>query len=62
MMDEFDHTLTEEIVCPYCGEIESDSWEYNGDDGEIECSNCEQTYAYTRVVDISYTTVPKEEQ
>lgn len=35
---EIDHEYTDEVVCPFCGYEESDSWEYKGDEdltGEV---------------------------
>ncbi len=44
------------FICPYCGEEQGDSWEYDiGEDGEeIDCQSCEKVFfAYTRR-DITY--------
>ena len=50
-----------EIVCPYCGYTERDSWELTDDDGENTCGRCDSEYEYTRNVSITYSTIPKIE-
>jgi hypothetical protein len=52
MPGEIDHTNTKEIVCPYCGQEVSDSWEYP-EYGEHEC-DCGQTFNYSRRVSVTY--------
>lgn len=47
-MKDFDHILTREMVCPYCGEENRDSWECTADEGEHDCGSCEKTYRYER--------------
>ena len=54
---------TREVVCPYCGHEDSDSWELPGDDGEIgetECGECERTFNYYRDITVTYTSMKKE--
>lgn len=40
----------DELVCPYCHDIFSDSWEYIGDgkgnEQEAECGNCGKSFIY----------------
>ena len=45
---------TQEITCPYCGYVFSDSWECS--DGENMCGDCEKLFEVTRVVTIDYCT------
>ena len=50
---------TDEIVCPYCGRIETDSWEEQPDEedlGELECQTCFETYIAERYVSVTYST------
>jgi len=54
-----DHEYTPEIVCPYCGHEQSDSWEFS-DDGTHECSMCDNEFNYERIVTIQYSTSKKE--
>lgn len=64
MDDDFDyleHTMTPEIVCPYCLYEYSDSWEFTKDFGEEECTNCGKTFSYSRYVEVSYSTRQTQE-
>lgn len=47
-----------DLICPYCGYKEIDSWEVSGDDGENTCGRCDSEYSYTRDVEVTYTTTP----
>ena len=58
-MDELDHTLTEEIVCPFCGMRYPDSWELSdnmGEIGELQCDACGKSFTAQRITTIEYTT------
>lgn len=55
-MSNFDHEGTDEIVCPHCDHVHRDSWEFSGDDGEIECYECGEKFHYTRDVYVTYST------
>ncbi len=52
---EIDHEFTDEVVCPYCGQEESDSWEFS-DSGSQKCSGCDKEFIFTRNVSVSYST------
>jgi len=47
-----------EVICPYCGNVERDSWESSDDDGTNICGRCENEYTYVRNVQITYSTEP----
>jgi transcription elongation factor Elf1 len=49
-----------EIVCPFCGGIQSDSWEYGDGEtiGVIECGHCGRSFEAERVITIEYTSRP----
>lgn len=47
MTDLIDHEQTQEIVCPYCGYVFTDSYEYD-DEGTAECENCDRRFSYER--------------
>lgn len=49
-----DCSYKDEITCPYCGWEDGDSWE-SLEDGEMECGECEKTFAYTSEREIHYT-------
>jgi len=57
---EIDTEYTNEIMCPYCGYVFSDSWEIgrgNDEDlGLIECGRCDREFYAARNVSISYST------
>lgn len=49
-----------EIKCPICGYETSDSWEYDDDDGELECGGCGATLEWSREIEVSYSAQVKE--
>lgn len=56
MSEEIDHTCTDEIVCPYCGQEVSDSWELSDDHSSYDCCNCDKQFSYSREVSVTYST------
>ena len=56
LTSEYDHKYTHEPVCPHCGYVHRDSWEWHGDDGEYDCGSCEKPFSYSRQVSITYST------
>lgn len=56
LSDEFATFGTDEMVCPYCGHINGDSWEYHEDDGDADCGECSKRFDYSRHVSITYNT------
>ncbi len=50
-----------DVRCPYCLELQSDSWEL-GDGGEgcdtIECGHCEKEFTWERSVSVTYKGIP----
>jgi len=51
---DIDHTLTDEIVCPYCGYEFENSYEYIGD--LVECEECGKNFSFYTDTTIRYTT------
>jgi DNA-directed RNA polymerase subunit RPC12/RpoP len=51
-----EHEYTKEIVCPYCGYEQGDSWEYDGECDELECAECGKKFHYSRDISVSYST------
>lgn len=45
------------IVCPYCGYVDRDSFE-RSDEETVECQRCGGTIHYQRIVTIEYMTDP----
>lgn len=57
MGKDFDTDCTDEIVCPYCGHVESDSWEHIEleSSGRVICGDCGKEFWATRNVTILYS-------
>lgn len=55
---EIDHEYTQDLVCPFCGYTERDSWEIHGndEDGETDCGECGETYRWSAHTDVTYCT------
>ncbi len=53
---EKDTDCEDEITCPWCGYVFTDSWEFS-DEGEHNCGECEHDFYYNREVLVSYSTV-----
>lgn len=52
-----DHSNTREIVCPWCGYVYSNSWEYNDWSGvTIDCGNCGEEFKLFVDFTVDYTT------
>jgi hypothetical protein len=48
----YDTNCNEEVTCPYCGHVHSDSWEF-GDQGTINCNFCEKEFTFGRDISVS---------
>ena len=48
-------TFTDEIVCPWCGYEELDSWEAPDHDDESVCEECGKVFAYEREIEVTYS-------
>ena len=46
----------DEVVCPYCGYKDEDTFEYNEDESEVECLHCNRKFVYVREICVKYTT------
>jgi ribosomal protein L32 len=60
----WDHWMTHNAICPYCGHEDQDSWEIDlgvgiEGDGEMDCQDCGETYRVSRSCDVTYTTKKK---
>jgi len=53
---EMHHNYTDEAVCPYCLEEQSDSWEFNDWVERHECGSCDKPFSISRNVTINYST------
>lgn len=59
-IDYLDHTHTDEVVCPYCGE----SWRPDRDIYGVErigCEGCGKVYKVEAEYDVTYSTFKVEE-
>ena len=54
--DEIDTWNTDEIVCPWCGYVFGDSWDYDENDDLIQCPECEKTLEMQMEHHITYYT------
>lgn len=54
-----EHVKTPDLVCPGCGHVITNPWDFEGDDGIVYCTGCGATYDYVREVEITYTTTLK---
>ena len=59
-VEEKENWDTSEITCPICGYENSDSWEYDSDEGECECGYCGATLEWSRDVCVSYSAEVKK--
>ena len=66
-MGEIDHECTDNIVCPYCGHEDGDSWEVDFGpwlEGEelCDCGACEKVFRARRDVTVYYSTEKTKEK
>jgi hypothetical protein len=50
------------IVCPYCGYVDCDSWEKSDDSEDNECGCCGLKFSYERNVTVEYSSFPIEQK
>ncbi|TCO69529.1 hypothetical protein [Marinisporobacter balticus] len=48
------------LICPYCGYEDKDSWELSDDDEKHRCGRCGAIVSYERVVTVEYNASPVE--
>ena len=55
---DIDHEYTDNLICPYCGNEDRDSWEQpEGEElGLIECGECYKKFYGTRHIEVTYST------
>ncbi|MGI5848797.1 MAG: hypothetical protein ACOX8Q_01795 [Christensenellales bacterium] len=62
-MAKIDHEYTRNIVCPYCGYEDIDSWEVESGEEDLglqTCGNCEKEFYAQRIVTVEYSTTEAE--
>ena len=61
-MDNKTETYGDELICPWCKEIQSDCWELDDDGEEVDCDSCGKKIIYSVHRSVSYTGhLPDEE-
>jgi transposase-like protein len=57
-VDEIDHTLTNEPVCPWCGHAHQDAFEWGvrSDEGNHICDKCHRRFHWERDISVTYDT------
>lgn len=55
-----EQSYTDNIVCPWCGEEQTDSWECDAWDLEYECRYCGKKIEYERNTDVTYSSRKRE--
>ena len=46
----------DEITCPWCGYVGTDSWEFDDEyDDKYECPSCGKPFILERLVEVTYT-------
>ena len=61
MSTEIDHRYTDNIICPWCGRENIDSWEVQPDVGDDTCPDCKKSFTYSRKIDVKYCTSKLEQ-
>lgn len=52
--EKYEIDCTDEITCPLCGHVHSDSWEWSPS-GPVDCHFCDQEFDYEKDISISYS-------
>lgn len=55
MTSELDTIGTDEPICPHCGYVHQDAFEWS-DEGIRNCRKCRKPFAYERNVEVTYDT------
>lgn len=53
-----DMDYKDNIICPYCGYKDINSWEADDDEEKCECGVCGSIFSYQRVVTVEYCSQP----
>lgn len=57
--NEVDHRWRHRVVCPHCGIVYEDSWEWEDSYGDMTCDECGGEFTYERHVSVDYSTEKK---
>src|SRR4051812_47600327 len=61
-MSSIQNQYTDEITCPWCGYKYEDSWEYEDDQDEMECSDCGKKFSMSKRIEVDYSTYRDEDE
>lgn len=53
-----DKSYERNLICPYCGYEDEDSWELSDDDEEHTCGRCGAVISYQREITVEYNSSP----
>lgn len=56
-----DTLAADNIICPYCGWVDEDSYEMEAECDVFECGDCERKFDVSRSVSVTYTTYMLQE-
>lgn len=54
-MKEIDHEYTDNLICPYCGYEDQDSWELSESSDNYTCGDCSKNFTYNSSVSRTFT-------
>lgn len=57
-LDGEEKEYTDNVICPYCGYEEKDSWELADESEDHECEQCGAIFGYTRDITDEYNSSP----
>lgn len=55
---ERDCEYADQLVCPYCGNVDRDCWELTAEDDDTWCGSCGRQFRYSRHISITYSSHP----
>jgi hypothetical protein len=58
MESKYEEKNEDQITCPYCGWECSDSWDFNSDEEDFECPDCEKHFSIEIRRSVDYITKP----
>ncbi len=61
MSKEIDTEYTDEVVCPYCGAEQGESWELADNNDDYDCNECGKVFGYERDIEVTYRSWKKEQ-
>ena len=55
-------SFTDEIICPYCGHVQINSWEKAPDENNdnVVCGTCSRNFYVSKWVEVTYNSIPND--